>query len=348
MSIHINPEISIIVPVYNVEPYLEKCIDSILNQTFSDFELILVDDGSPDKCGMICDCYAEMDSRVKIIHKKNGGVSSARSAGLKIAKGEYIGFVDSDDYIERLMFESLYRQAIDSFSDIVVCDFNMLNESGEVLNEEQNQGEEFSAINYTNIQSLEALFITDQDTDFGTGLNPKWVLMWNKLYKRQLFSDIKLPTSYIYQGFEDERITHQLLYKSKRTTHIHKRLYNYLMRKDSLSNFRFSLNKLERVYALKQRVDFFKEKKLYELHYKALSNYMDIFFWNYFVAKTTLPNVGKELRQLKKTMNGSFLSFIKNPLINWKQKAFIALFIVYPNILVLTKRNELKSLKIRD
>lgn len=102
-----NPKISIIVPVYEVEPYIHKCVDSILAQTFTDFELILVDDGSPDNCGEICDEYEENDSRIRVIHKENGGPSSARNAGLNIAKGDYIGFVDSDDWIETDMYEML-------------------------------------------------------------------------------------------------------------------------------------------------------------------------------------------------------------------------------------------------
>ena len=98
-----SPKISIIVPVYKVELYLEKCINSILNQTFKDFELILVDDGSPDRCGEICDEYAKKDNRIVVVHKENGGQASARNVGLDIARGDYIGFVDSDDWIERDM-----------------------------------------------------------------------------------------------------------------------------------------------------------------------------------------------------------------------------------------------------
>ena len=115
------PKVSIIVPVYKVGPYLAKCIDSILSQTLTDFELILVDDGSPDSCGEICDGYAKKDERIKVIHKQNGGLSSARNAGLDIAKGEYIGFVDSDDYIEHDMYEFLYKNSVQYDTDIACC-----------------------------------------------------------------------------------------------------------------------------------------------------------------------------------------------------------------------------------
>ena len=116
-----SPKISIIVPVYKVEKYIHKCIDSILNQTFKDFELILVDDGSPDNCGKICDEYAKKDSRVIVIHKENGGLSSARNSGLDIARGDYIGFVDSDDYIENDMYELLYNLCEENNCDISSC-----------------------------------------------------------------------------------------------------------------------------------------------------------------------------------------------------------------------------------
>ena len=104
------PTISVIVPVYKVEPYIRKCVDSILGQTFSDIQVILVDDGSPDQCGKICDEYAKQDNRVEVIHKENGGLSDARNAGIPYAKGEYIIFLDSDDYIENDMFEYMYTR----------------------------------------------------------------------------------------------------------------------------------------------------------------------------------------------------------------------------------------------
>src|SRR5690625_3550080 len=116
-------KLSIIVPIFNMEQLLPKCLDSILTQTFKGFELILVNDGSTDKSGEICDDYAHKDQRIKVIHKKNGGTSSARNAGLAVAKGDYIGFVDSDDYINKHMYETLYNSAIKHSSDIVLCSY---------------------------------------------------------------------------------------------------------------------------------------------------------------------------------------------------------------------------------
>lgn len=130
------PTISVIVPVYKVEPYLRCCVDSILTQTFTDFELILVDDGSPDNCGAICDEYAEKDSRVHVIHKENGGLSSARNAGLEIANGDYVYFCDGDDYIT----ETLLEDAIEFLPlyDMVVFNYQKVDEAGRSLGQQSN------------------------------------------------------------------------------------------------------------------------------------------------------------------------------------------------------------------
>ena len=126
------PLISVIVPIYNVEKYLKKCVDSIIAQTYSNLEIILVDDGSPDSCGAICDEYAEKDSRIKVVHKENGGLSSARNAGLDIATGEYIGFVDSDDYIASNMYENLFLALYGAERAISNCMYVRVTESGDI------------------------------------------------------------------------------------------------------------------------------------------------------------------------------------------------------------------------
>ena len=117
----IMPKISVIIPVYGVELYLDKCIESVVNQTYRNLEIILVDDGSPDRCPTICDEWAELDNRNKVIHKKNGGLSDARNAGIRIASGELIGFVDSDDWISEGMYQLLYENMIENNSDISAC-----------------------------------------------------------------------------------------------------------------------------------------------------------------------------------------------------------------------------------
>lgn len=130
------PELSIIVPIYKVEKYLPKCIESILNQSFIDFELILVDDGSPDYCGLICDEYAGKDSRVKVIHQNNQGVSAARNAALDVAAGRYLGFVDADDWIEKDMYQTMLQTAFASRADVVICGIQYFTENGILIRED--------------------------------------------------------------------------------------------------------------------------------------------------------------------------------------------------------------------
>ena len=119
-----NPKVSIIVPVYNVEKYLDRCMESLLNQTLKDIEIILVDDGSPDNCPQMCDDYAKKDSRVKVVHKANAGLGYARNSGLDVATGEYVAFVDSDDYVELDMYEQMYEASLNYQVQMVLCGFN--------------------------------------------------------------------------------------------------------------------------------------------------------------------------------------------------------------------------------
>ncbi|MGJ0706244.1 glycosyltransferase family 2 protein, partial [Enterococcus avium] len=170
-------EISIIVPVYDVEKYLKKCVDSILNQTFKDFELILVDDGSPDNSGAICDQYAEKDSRVRVIHKENGGLSDARNAGIEVARGKYLGFVDSDDFVNEDMYKQLYTSIIENNADLSICGIFDLYEGKTPIKKTEkklllNRNEAMIMIFHGNEISVHA---------------------YNKLYKKEIFESLRYP-----------------------------------------------------------------------------------------------------------------------------------------------------------
>jgi glycosyltransferase involved in cell wall biosynthesis len=321
-----EPKISIIVPIYKVEPYLKRCIISILDQSFSDFELILVDDGSPDQCGAICDQYAEQDKRVKVIHKRNGGLSSARNAGISIAKGDYIGLVDGDDYLHEKMFEVLYKQAMLHSADMVVCDFLKVNDNENV--ETVHQTSQPIIKKYTNIEALQQLFVKEEGAYFtNSGNNTKWIVAWNKLYKRELFDNLPYEEGRIC---EDEFIIHKLLFRCKKILSVSSKLYFYVQRSNSIISSAYSLKRFDKVYALKDRADFFmkiKERKLQNLAYKS---YLDSFFWNYYLAKNELSNINKELMHLKQTLNNSVFLVLKNPYITMKQKIAVAGFIISP------------------
>lgn len=209
-----NPKISIIVPVYKVEPYIRKCIDSILAQTFKDFELILVDDGSPDICGEICDEYAKIDKRVKVIHKENGGQATARNAGLDIAAGDYIGFVDSDDWIESDMYELLYELCVKNNCEIANCTSTIYFKNRTVKN-----GTHFFTIHNRN-QAMEAMLegkLYDE-------------VVWTKLIKRSLLEDIRFPVGTVY---EDTAFTYKVLHKSNKVCCIGAPKYHYIKRDNS-------------------------------------------------------------------------------------------------------------------
>ena len=170
-------EISIIVPVYQVEKYIRQCIDSILAQTFTDFELILVDDGSKDNSGKICDEYAEKDKRIRVIHKENGGLSDARNKGLDNASGNYFMFVDGDDYIAPNMAECLYKKIFEAKADIAVCNYRYIFESdGEKDFATENKAEV--------LNSNEIFYNRKNERNYGF-----WTVAWNKLYKREKICD---------------------------------------------------------------------------------------------------------------------------------------------------------------
>ncbi|WML47811.1 glycosyltransferase [Neobacillus sp. PS3-34] len=322
-----NPRISIIVPVYNVEPYLHKCVNSILSQTFSDFELILIDDGSPDKCLAICDEYAKQDSRVRVVHKENGGLSSARNAGIEIAKGSYIGFVDSDDYIHERMYELLYEKAILYSSDIVVCDYLKVNEN-EIF-DTKNITKEPILSHFTNIETLQYFYSNNGGKHTANEKSAKWIVVWNKLYKRELFEKYKFTEGRIY---EDEFIAHKIIYNCTKITFVSINLYFYLQRQNSIVGSPFNVKKFDRVYALKDRMEFFREINKKDLLDKASRHFIDVFFWYYYLGKSNLPHINNDLRLLKKTLHKNLFLLIRNPLISRKQKLAITAFVINPFI----------------
>ncbi|MCQ4948498.1 glycosyltransferase family 2 protein [Bittarella massiliensis (ex Durand et al. 2017)] len=218
-----TPTISIIVPVYKVEAYLDRCVQSILNQTFSDFELILVDDGSPDRCGQMCDVYAQGDRRVRVIHKKNGGLSDARNAGIDAARGEYLGFVDSDDEIAPDMYESLYRLLQEGDADLSVCGLCDYFADGTAIPQAK--------------QELKGVFAAEEalgEVLRGQSISVNAV---NKLYKKNLFDGIRFPVG---KTTEDGFIMVKLVAKTERVAVDTAVKYRYWRREGSITTGSFS------------------------------------------------------------------------------------------------------------
>lgn len=215
-----EPLISIIVPVYKVEQYINKCIDSIINQTYKNLEIILVDDGSPDNCGSICDEYAKKDKRIKVIHKKNGGLSDARNVGINIAKGEYIGFVDSDDFINREMYAKLYKIIIEYDADIAVCELKRFHDEGKIIE----RVKKINTILYTQDEFLKKFFkIGSQSIEY---------YAHTKLYKKNMIEKEQYPVGLTS---EDVLGTYKALLKAKTIVKTTDELYYYRYNEQSIT-----------------------------------------------------------------------------------------------------------------
>ena len=210
--------ISVIVQIYKVEKYLKKCVESILEQTYSNLDIILVDDGSPDNCGDIIEEFRKKNERIRTIHQKNGGLSDARNSGIKIAKGKYIVCIDSDDWIEKNMIEVLYKDIINTNSDISVCEFVEEDDLQNILSAKKYNNE---IIEFSSKEALKSLIKQDILTNHA----------WNKLYKASLFEGIEYPKG---QLMEDVSTTYKLFEKANKIVYQNTSLYHYIQRGTSI------------------------------------------------------------------------------------------------------------------
>ena len=284
--------ISVIVPVYKVEKYLEKCIESVLKQTYTNLQIILVDDGSPDNCGKICDEYAKKDSRIEVIHKINGGLSDARNVGINRANGRYIGFVDSDDYIKEDMYEKLINLIKEYDADISICNLYDVIDGKEYVRNKDNGIHEYSRIDI-----LKEILLDKNIQSYA----------WNKLYKKELFDEIKYP---IRKKYEDIGTTFYLFEKCNKIVVTSEPEYYYLKRADSLVNNVTESTILDYTEIIIQRYLYIKQ------NIKELRKYN-----NYYLAKTlitahndieNLENISEEMQQRYKKLYELVLEIIKS------------------------------------
>ncbi len=228
-----QPKVSVIVPVFKVEAYLSKCVESLIGQVYSNLEIILVDDGSPDACPGICDDYAKRDSRIKVIHQKNGGLSDARNTGIRAAKGEYVSFVDSDDWVDPDYIDSLIKTSLDTSADIVECnhikyyktddffDYSPKIERGEIVVKDGSEA------------------MVDVILDKGTYT----VSSWGKIYKMDIFKQNNIWFS-VGKIHEDRFVTYKPFFFSRRVAYLESPLYFYTKRKDSITGGGFDEHRL--------------------------------------------------------------------------------------------------------
>ncbi len=240
--------ISVIIPVYNVERFLPTCLDSVLAQSYRNFELILVDDGSTDSCGAICNAYAVKDPRIVVIHKTNGGLSDARNAGLRKALGEYITFIDSDDYVHEDYLSILHQELTDAGADIAYCDCVKVDENAT----DAGRLTKRKGIVSSHIDALKQMYHPVQ--------HGQSFIACGKLYRRKVFekSQAMFPVGKIH---EDIFTTYQLIYAAQKVVFIPSQLYCYRKRAGSIMNVSFSRKRLDGLEARKEALVFFGEKE---------------------------------------------------------------------------------------
>lgn len=270
--------ISVIVPIYNVESYLDRCIRSIVNQTYKNLEIILIDDGSPDQCPDICDQWAQRDYRIKVIHKENGGLSDARNAGMKIMTGDYVSFIDSDDWISENMYEIMLYNMQTNNADICESGFKRTSEFNKY--EEQNSQGKCKA--YAKEEALKALIQEN--------IKP---MVWNKLYKRNLIEDNWFRVG---KCNEDEFWIYKILDNSKKIIQIDDILYYYFFRENSIINETYALKRLDGLEARYERMKYLeKYPQVYRIAKQQL-----IFNCMYHYQKGLSYLKGNDLKVLKK------------------------------------------------
>ena len=243
--------VSVIVPVYKVEDYIRECIDSILAQTYSDFELILVDDGSPDNCGRICDDYAKRDNRIKVVHKVNGGISSARNAGLEVAKGEWIMHVDGDDWIEPDMIESLIQAAQVTGADLVFGDFMKYGP-------------------FAGYFKLPTWSI-DKRESMSNYIAYMMTTIWGSIAKRSLYADHSLKSPEGISYCEDFHLIVRLCHFAKKVVNVHRPFYHYRYRPTSIMSNLNKKTEADEQWVYQDTIRFFKEQGVYEDYRKVMS-----------------------------------------------------------------------------
>ena len=298
-------KVSIIVPIYNTSKYLKQCITSITNQTYKNIEIILINDGSTDDSNKICDNFKKNDIRIKVLHQKNKGLSYTRNKGIELSTGQYITFIDSDDYVESTYIEKLVKKIKESDADIVQCDFKYVGECN-TLKRKRNI---VSFSKFTGHKKIKQLLLNDIVE----------TMAWGKIYKKELFDNIKYPEKKYY---EDLYTTYKLIDKAKNIVVINEQLYMYRITDNSITNKIFNIKQLDLIHASIERKNFI------ENNYKELTKYArGSICHNACKCLEKIFNSDKELKDLKEE-----LSFIKKNI-----KSNVIPFIIYYKCSLKTK-----------
>lgn len=322
-----NNKISIIVPIYNVELYLRKCVDSILTQTYKNLEIILVDDGSPDNCAVICDEYAQKDNRIRVIHKKNGGLSDARNAGMEIMTGDYVGFIDSDDWIEPMMYEKLLDNMLAFNADISF---------GGVADETEKDG----IVECTKVSNYgDTPFAEDRISAMKRYFNGSWSA-WDKLYKAEIFKNIRYPVGEIN---EDEAIVLDVLDCAEKVCYTNEVFYHYMKRVDNktITSSDFSVKKLAWVNHCEKNLKTV-QRKYPELELDAAMKYRSSLLWALREITLSDKSFDEEIKELLSKIRNNSSLFLKAHFKNNNELVRFLMMLLLPfkvNKKILNKRH---------
>jgi glycosyltransferase involved in cell wall biosynthesis len=307
-------KISIIIPVYNVEKYLSTCLDSVINQTYQNLEIILVNDGSTDSCPQICDTYSAIDHRIKVIHKKNGGLSDARNAGYQEVTGDYLAFVDSDDKVALDLYQNLIEASILYNADIVECGFLKFQDEKDLEKTiGQNKVEEFETE-----KALELLLIEDLKQ-----------VVWNKLYKSDVVNNLLFEKNKIH---EDEFWTYQIFARAKKIVRVNKPLYFYRQQNESIMAEKYSVKRLAGIEAREERIEFVKQK-FPKLTYLAVQSFWHAALYNYLLIVEN-PDVDVDFKFRKSIVKKIKEQVKPNYSAHWniKERIWLTFFFANPRV----------------
>ncbi len=324
------PIITIIIPVYKVEPYLRRCLNSLLSQTFADFDLVLIDDGSPDNCGRICDEYAEHDNRIHVIHQINAGLSAARNAGINWcihnSDSDWITFIDSDDWVSPNYLEYLYKAIKETGLNISICEY--------VKTDGNNTTCQEPAFDFT-------IFNTE---DYYVENRVNAIVAWGKLYRKELFSDIRYPHGRLH---EDEFTTYKLLFGQKEVAAVNVPLYMYFQNSEGIMRSQWTPKRLDKIYAFEEQLYYFKNENFKHAYQMTAYIYIKELGNGIFNIQNN-GNSKSEIINLRKSLKRALINNRTNTLLRNDPDYQWYLGLAFPYLMRINRIKESVAKRIKD
>lgn len=291
-----NILVTIIIPIYQAEEYVERCIQSVRNQTYKNLEILLIDDGSEDKSADICDRFAMLDSRITVFHKKNGGLSDARNYGIDRANGEYLAFIDADDYVTEDFIETLLDCCIRNKSDLAVCDYC------QVKGEEIPRSLKNSEREVTLEEALNEVCANSKG-------HIMYTVAWNKLYQKNLFETIRYPVG---KTHEDEAVIYKIYEKAQKIMVMDKKMYGYYMSPNGIMRRKYNKSRLDFLEIQKEKIYYFRDKnqKTYEI--KSRQQFGESLIFHYYCVRKFWKNSKEQQKKMVREFEKECLRYNKN------------------------------------